>query len=64
MSPFINSFFGKNFLRKRDTGVYSIHLFGGKGNVGSKTTYQHMLKNILKPWPKIVKNNSILREKT
>jgi len=31
-------------------------------NVGSKMTYQHMIKNIftLKPWPKIVKNNSIL----
>ena len=33
-----------------------------KGDVGSKTTYQHMVKNIftLKPWPKIGKNNSIL----
>jgi len=33
-----------------------------KGGVGSKTTYQHILKDIFtsKPWPKIKRNDRIL----
>ena len=38
------------------------HVEKEKGNVGSKTTYQHILKNVFtsKPWFKIGRNNSIL----
>ena len=52
-----------------ETGLLQIIDKGRKGRTliingagGSKTTYQHMIKNMftLKPWPKIGKNNSIL----